>query len=449
MHPSVALALALAALLAPSGAGLLVLLPALRLGAGAPALAGLVLLALAVPVGALRREAAAGHAASVAASAEAGANAEAGADDDAVAAPRHGLRLEGRWRAPPGVPPFIDTDDGPLAVEVGPDVDRPPAGTPVVALARLDAEGGARVVALQPTGPPRGARIDRWAAAAGERARRLLSADNEGLVAALVLGDRSDLLFPVTADCVATGVIHLLSLSGSHVALLVVMLERCGAGGLRRLAAPLLLFVALAGGQAPLVRSVLCWAAHQAARLSASPAPPLHRLAAVFLLMEAWTPGLHGELSVQLSFLSLAGLLCAVRLVRGPLALVAAGAGAFLATAPLCAETFGSVQPWGVVVTPLTVPPVGLILGVGLIALVPVSTFSALDALSQPLLEGAGTALRELLAMLARRLPAPLSPPPLPAPGWAVSLLVVAALAALSHGPWRLPARGRIADALT
>ena len=437
MHPSVALALALAALLAPSGAGLLVLLPALRLGAGAPALAGLLLLALAAPVGELRREAAADHDASAASS--------AGAGD----APRHGLRLEGRWRAPPGAPPFILTADGPLAVEVGPDVDVPPAGTPVIALARLDAEGGARVVALQPTGPPRGAWIDRWAAAAGERARRLLSADNEGLVAALVLGDRSDLLFPVTADCIATGVIHLLSLSGSHVALLVVMLERCGAGGLRRLAAPLLLFVALAGGQAPLVRSVLCWTAHQAARLGASPAPPLHRLAAVFLLMEAWTPGLHGELSVQLSFLSLAGLLCAVRLVRGPLALVAAGAGAFLATAPLCAETFARVQPWGVVVTPLTVPPMGIILGVGLVALVPVSTFSALDSLSQPLLEWSSTALREMLAVLARWLPAPLSPPPLPAPGWAVSLLVVAALAALSHGPWSLPARGRISDALT
>jgi len=439
VDPSAALALALCALLLPAGAGLLTLLPALLLRADTATLAGLLLLALAPPVGMLRRDAAAAAAAAAPARPAEGAQAHP-----------HGLRLEGVWRAPPGQLPFLLTDAGPLDIALSQDLSAPEPGTPVVALARVDDEGGARVVALQATGPPRGAWIDRWARAAGERTRRLLSADNEGLVAALVLGDRSDVLYPVTADCVATGVIHLLSLSGSHVALLVVMLERCGVGGLRRLAAPLLLFVALAGNQAPLVRSALCWAAHQAARVLGRPAPPLHRLAAVFLLMEAWSPGMHAGLAVQLSFLSLAGLLGAVRLVRGPLAVVAAGVGAFLATAPLCAEVFGRVQPLGVLVTPLTIPLMGVLLGVGLVALVPVSAFSALDPLSKPLLEWSATGLRGLLAWLARELPAPLRPPPLPLPGWLASLAVVAALAALAHAlRGRLLGRGRLAEALT
>lgn len=441
MDPSAALALALVALLLPAGAGLLALLPALVLRADAASLAGLVLLALAGPVAGMRREAAAEASGAGIAAQHAVADARDGP---------HGLRVEGVWRAPPSHWPFLLTGEGPLEVALSPDLTAPAPGTPVTALVRVDADGGARIVALQATGPPRGAWIDRWARAAGERTRRLLSADNEGLVAALVLGDRSDVLYPVTADCVSTGVIHLLSLSGSHVALLVVMLERCGVGGLRKLAAPLLLFVALAGNQAPLVRSALCWGAHQAARRLGRPAPPLHRLAAVFLLMEAWSPGLHEELAVQLSFLSLAGLLCAVRLVRGPLALVAAGVGAFLATAPLCAEVFGRVQPFGVIVTPLTVPLMGVLLGVGLIALVPVGAFSALDALSKPLLEASATGLRELLAWLARELPAPLRPPPPPLPGWLLSLVVVAALAGLARAlRGRALGSGRLAEALT
>lgn len=455
VHPSLALLLALLALLLPAGLGLVALVPARLLRADGPTLAGLALLALAAPLGASRLQSGNDAAMTAATSAEPAA---APAATPVAAAPL-GVRVEGVWRAPPGRLPFLLTADGPLDARASLDGPTPPPGTPVTALVRLGDESepsgvGAprptsrtRIVMLTPTGPPRGAWIDRWARAAGERTRRLLTADNEGLVAALVLGDRSDLGHPVTADCVSTGVVHLLSLSGSHVSLMVLLLERCGAGALRLLAAPLLLFTLMAGSQGPLVRSVLCWGAHRSAQLLGRPAPPLHRLAAVFLLMEAWSPGLHAELAVQLSFLSLAGLLCAVRLVRGPLAVVAAGVGAFLATAPLCAEVFGRVQPWGVLVTPLTIPLVAVILGVGMVALVPVAAFSALDGVSAPALEWSATALRELLALLARWLPPPLRPAPfpLPVPGWLLSLLVVAALASLSYA---LRRRGSVAERL-
>jgi competence protein ComEC len=317
------------------------------------------------------------------------------------------------------------------------DVFAPAPGTPLRALVRVGATGTPTVVAMTARGPPRGAWMDRWSRSASRRVRELLTDEPGGLVSALVLGQRGELAFPILADCRATGTMHLLALSGLHVALVAVALQRMA--GIRRplgVALVLLLFIALAGSRPPLQRAGLGWGLAAIGLRTGCAAASLHRLAVVALAMEAWQPGLHRELGAQLSFLAVAGLLATSRLARGPAALFVAPSGAFLATAPLIAETFGVVQPFGIVVTPLLVPLVGALMGLGLLAIVPGDLLAGLDLLTGPALTFCARSLRAVLATLADWAPAPFYPPAPTWPGWSISLAVVAAL-------WMLPGRER------
>lgn len=407
---------ALAALLLPRGWGLVVAPAAACAGARRREVLGLALLGAAGPFGAWRA-----------------ARAGAPPFDDA-----RGWSVHGTWRQPPGAGQSLQTRAGPLAARLDAGVRAPTAGTPVRALVRRTPGAAARIVSVQPLGPPAGAWLDRWAAAAGERAHRVAPRAGEGLVTALVLGRRDGLPPSLGRDCIATGTAHLLALSGLHVSLLAGLLglalgpRAAWASGIA-----LACFVLLAGSRPPLVRAALGWVLVRLCGVRGRAAPPLHRLMSVGLLMEAGAPGLHAELSAQLSFVAVGGLLGAVRLVRGPWALFAGGAGACLATAPLCAEVFGRVAPFGVLVTPLLVPLVAVILGVGFLPIVAGGPFGALDGVAGPLLGHAAALMERLLGALASAAPAPLHPAPLPVPGWAASLAIVASLALLSA--WRAP----------
>jgi len=420
VRPAFVLTLALLALLLPPGLGLLAALGAAGCGAGAVSVLGVGLLACAPLIGAARAGPAAGPAFGA-----------------LVAAPGGGFRVTGTWREPPGRAAFLQTDAGPLVLGFAADVLAPAPGTPLRAAVRVGSTGRATIVALTRQGPPRGAFLDRWSQASSRRVRELLSGEARGLVSALVLGQRRELAFPILADCRAIGTMHLLALSGLHVALVAVSLQRMA--GIRRplgVALVLLLFIALAGSRPPLQRAGLGWALAAIGLRTGCAAASLHRLAVVALAMEAWQPGLHRELGAQLSFLAVAGLLATSRLARGPLALFVAPSGAFLATAPLIAETFGIVQPFGIAATPLLVPLVGALMGLGLVAIVPGDLLAGLDPLTGPALSMCATSLRAALAALAEWAPAPWQPAPLPWPGWVVSLAVVAAL-------WALPGRKR------
>jgi ComEC/Rec2-related protein len=414
--PAIALVLlALLALCLPAGGGflapaLIVLAPRWRRAAGPAALAGLVLLAGAPLVPRLRPRA-------------------VPACDAFPAA-----RVSGTWRAPPAGEGHLDTPRGPLALQLADDVQAPPPGTPVELLLRLSEGRPPLAVSLRSLGPPSGAWLDRWAAGCVDRARHLVSRDNRGLFAALVLGQREDLAWPIRAAYAATGTTHVLAISGMHVALLAAALRALSASGSwRRPALVLLGFVAVAGAGAPLVRSALGWLLLAASARLSRPVDGLQRLAGVALVMECWQPGLHLELSAQLSFLAVAGLIAGARLVRGPAAVLLGPAGAFLATAPLCAEVFGRVQPCGVLVTPLLTPPLALLLVLSLVAVLPLALFAALDPLTAPLLEAALDALRITAEVCARYCPPPLRPPAPPVPGVLLSLLVVAALVVLAE----------------
>jgi ComEC/Rec2-related protein len=343
-------------------------------------------------------------------------------------------RVTGTWREPPTRPGCLQVSGGLLEVELADDVRAPPPGTPVEALLRVDGAGESLVVSLCPLGPTRGAFVDRWAAACSARVRQLVSHDNAGLLEALVLGRRDDLGWPVREAWGATGTTHVLAISGMHVALLATALRALGAAGSwRRPALVIVGFVIVAGAGAPLVRSALGWVLLAVGARLSRPADGLRRLAAVALLMECWQPGLHRDLSAQLSFLAVAGLVAGARLLRGPATLVLGPVGAVLATAPLCAEVFGRFQPWGLVVTPLLTPPLAVLLVLSLVSVLPGGLFSALDPLIAPVLDGTLDLLRSLVDVCARWCPPPLHPPPPPLPGVLLSLLVVAALVALGR----------------
>lgn len=343
-------------------------------------------------------------------------------------------RVTGTWREPPTRPGCLQVPGGLLEVGLAEDVRPPPPGTPVEALLRVDDAGTPLIVSLRVLGPARGAFVDRWAAACSARVRQLVSRDNAGLFEALVLGRRDDLGWPVREAWNATGTTHVLAISGMHVALLASTLRAlAAAGSWRRPALIIAGFVVVAGAGAPLVRSALGWALLAVGARLSRPADSLRRLAAVALLMECWQPGLHRDLSAQLSFLAVAGLVAGARLVRGPATLVLGPVGAVLATAPLCAEVFGRFQPWGLVVTPLLTPPLALLLVLSLVSVLPGALFSALDPLVAPVLDGTLDLLRTLVEACARCCPPPLHPPPPPLPGALLSLLVVAALVALGR----------------
>jgi ComEC/Rec2-related protein len=352
-----------------------------------------------------------------------------------------GRRVCATWRQPPTRPGGLEVDGRLAELALADDVRPPEPGTPVEALLRVDAEGAPLVVSLRALGPPRGAWLDRWAQACSARVRQLVSRDNAGLLEALVLGRRDDLGWPIRAAWAATGTTHVLAISGMHIALLATALRALGAAGSwRRPALVILGFVVVAGAGAPLVRSALGWLLLAAGTRLARPASGLRRLAAVALLMECWQPGLHLDLSAQLSFLAVAGLIAGARLVRGPAVLLLGPVGAVLATAPLCAEVFGTFQPWGLLVTPLLTPPLAVLLVLSLVAVLPGPLLSALDPLTAPMIEGSLDVLRGLTETCARLCPPPLHPPPPPAPGILLSLLVVAALVALGRGRPPAPA---------
>ena len=256
----------------------------------------------------------------------------------------------------------------------------------------------------------------------------------------MLLGERRDLPPAVRRHAVATGTAHLFALSGLHVVLVAGLLGRLaraalGSGPSTRVVQGLLLaiFGGLAGLRPPLLRAtlgwwLLAWCWHAGRR-----ADGLHRLGVVALVLLVTVPGVQHDVSAQLSFAAVAGLLALARGRRGALAWMLAPAGAFLATAPLAAELFGRVQPWGVAVTPLLLPWVAGRLALGLPCILTGDLTAPLDGVTGPALGFLAGGLERTLEELAVRLPPPWHPPPPPLPGWLLSTLVVAALWVLTR----------------
>jgi competence protein ComEC len=240
------------------------------------------------------------------------------------------------------------------------------------------------------------ARLERWRARLG-RAMATAAPPAEGAVLrALVVGDEHGIDPALREAFTRAGVVHVLSISGLHVGLVAAagfvlarrLLVRSEGLALRadvdRLAAaaslgPVLFYTLLAGlGVATLRAAIMVAAAVAAGLVGRRVDVPRSLALAALLLALAW-PGAPLEIGFQLSFASVAAIVCGVRRFGGGRPgwrgwvrnAVVVPPCALLGTAPLTAFHFHQVSVAGLVANPLVVPLFGsLVVGLGLVGAV-------------------------------------------------------------------------------
>ncbi len=232
-----------------------------------------------------------------------------------------------------------------------------------------------------------------------ERRLQASSPNSAGLLSALLLGNRAGVPEAERALFQAGGSLHLLALSGLHAGILFAaaafLLSWLPGRRWRAAAGALLLlpYLFLAGASPSLTRAVIMLAAGALGFILDRDTRTLNLLslaAAVVLLCD---PAAAAELSFQLSFLSLLGILLLGPILRRaftpPLprflgAAVAVSLGAQAATTPLLLAVFGAAYPAGALAALPLIPLVTAFLWVGLAAL-PLSLLPVPPLLAVPL----------------------------------------------------------------
>jgi competence protein ComEC len=208
--------------------------------------------------------------------------------------------------------------------------------------------------------------------------------ETRAVLGAMLLGDRLLLDDGTNALLRDAGLVHILSISGLHTALsvllLLAMLRRAGLGA-RSLfvvgGSLLLAFAAFVGHGASVWRACACLGVGLVARALDRDVDALAALALAAALLVLAAPSLALNVGFLLSVLATAGLVRAVpRVVHGepgPSGLsrsVAASVGAYLATAPLLASAFGRLAPAALVANLVAAPLCAACLAAGAGAIV-------------------------------------------------------------------------------
>lgn len=315
-----------------------------------------------------------------------------------------GFRLE----SVRGHPPVVAAVALPGRIDVAADGGAPPIGARVAVAGRLDVIEGRRnpglpdprllarrdrvVARLRADAAPRvlaapdlagrcAARLARGRAAFAAREDALYAPDVAAYLRALFLGDRSLLDPALRWDFRDTGTAHLLALSGQHVVLIALLVERAVAFagtpfGLRAPAclAALALYLALVGAPASIARAGVALAAYLLAR-------PLRRrfdagngLGLALLVLLALDPEDLWDAGLTLSFGATAGLIFLLPILRDrlfprsprrlgflvdPLRVTLAASWPLV---PLEAALFGAVPVAGPIANLLLVPATSLLL---------------------------------------------------------------------------------------
>ncbi|MEO7964980.1 MAG: ComEC/Rec2 family competence protein, partial [Gemmatimonadaceae bacterium] len=236
-----------------------------------------------------------------------------------------------------------------------------PAGTLISAQGSVArSSGGAELRAERVTIVARAGRIDRWRTAVGERVDALFGPDAP-LARALLLADADDVDRALRDRFADAGIVHMLSVSGLHVAIIANAL-RTGAlaAGLSAIAAEgvalgtAVLFVLFIGAPPPAARSVVMLVLVAVSRRVQRPTA-VWGVWGVSSAVSLVDPRVVLDLGWQLSVTGMAGLLASAPLARrwcsgmrgwrrsladGVLATTVAS----LATAPLVAWVFGRVS---------------------------------------------------------------------------------------------------------
>lgn len=270
--------------------------------------------------------------------------------------------------------------------------------------------------------------IERLSVAGGATLAAGIAPARVPLAQALLLGGRGAMSRDLADDFVATGTVHVLSISGLHLGLLAaglfVVLRSAlvpRAWSLAVVAVVTGLYAVLVGAETPVVRALLMvWVACLAGAASRR-GSTINALAVAAIAIVAWRPAEAASTGAQLSFLSTAVLVAAATLlarppetdpiavlvdrsrsrwekaVRGGLraATVAflTGLAVSLATAPLVAARFHVVSPVGLVANVLIAPVVPVAMACGLLCLLA-------GAVSQPMAAVFATGCDAALAVI-------------------------------------------------
>jgi competence protein ComEC len=226
---------------------------------------------------------------------------------------------------------------------------------------------------------------DRLRAHVGASIAPALNGERRAVVAGIVLGEDEGLSSGLRDAFRASGLYHLLAVSGQNVAFIVggVLLLAWAAGVPRWVGQVAALaaiggYVLAVGWQPSVVRAGVAGGLASLAWLAARPRDRWWFLLLGALVLLAWNPWGVRDPGFQLSFAAVAAIFVAVpRLRRGldgypvPRALadvLAVSAACGLATAPILWIHFGAVPLFSVFANALAVPAVAPVLGLGLVA---------------------------------------------------------------------------------
>jgi competence protein ComEC len=327
-----------------------------------------------------------------------------------------------------------------------------------------------------------------WFAKSMEDARQSLAAvvrthapspDAAALYLTLAAGLRAELTDEWEERFSASGLAHVLSVSGLHVAVLAVVLLRAirwllvrtwrGARGfdVRRAAAPLAVpilwgYVVFTGNQMPAVRSALMASGVLLGMAFWRRADPLNGLALAGLAVLAIDPPAIADLSTQLSFLAVASLVLvapairdalplrrpephgltrwgylAVQLREGALATLCASAAVTVATAPLIAAVFGRISVAGLLSNVVCLP---LCAALAVLAAAGAAVFVPAAPLAAPMVVAGtwgATVLLWAVDVFASLPGAAIAVPPVPVV-WGALVVIGVFGAAIARGRWRM-----------
>lgn len=217
--------------------------------------------------------------------------------------------------------------------------------------------------------------------------RSMVRGEEGELLVTLVLGERSAVPPDLRDAHRATGLSHLLAVSGAHAAMIAWALGLMPGGRRMRpvrsrawLATALLLLAAygaVAGAEAPVLRAVCVCALGAVAAREGRRLPAASGLGAPAVVTALWSPTELLSPGFVLSYAAVAGLACAAAhgtkaphtaRERWLLAPLRASAWAMLTTAPWTLLWFGQCAPWTIALTPLLAPLVTVLLLLGLTA---------------------------------------------------------------------------------
>lgn len=225
--------------------------------------------------------------------------------------------------------------------------------------------------------------------------QRIISPDDDSdaqaVLAAMVLGDKSELSKELRATYSATGASHILALSGLHLGIIYLLLTRLTLGRRRMwlTQVPVVLgiwaFALITGLSTSVVRAAMMISLYAVFSLGGRRQSPLGVLSFTAIIMLLFNSDSLYDIGFQLSFMAMLGILIFVplfermvsirwlmehRVVKWLMAMMTMSMAAQLTTAPLVAYHFGRFSTYFLLTNLLAIPIATLILYVAVATLI-------------------------------------------------------------------------------